>query len=298
MAQTYHQGPLLPSLQPKALSKEDLEAMREELEALKAQYNLREPVRSFMDEEGIQWRFGGPPNYTLANLLFLKGKTKNHAEGSLEQIVENLVKTWEMERSHKLDPDSHRSVDPERFKISANGGKKFDNKEANKVGNYNVLLQGCSSALYDTSCSWEQSHETFHHAFAGFPWEVLEVFSPPPRVSFSWRHWGHFTGSYEGHQGSGELVEMYGFAVAEVDDSLRLVDVEVYYKADSFLEVMKGLKPASSLSGGKDLLGARAPAGCPYLQTLTKGEVGKGYEGSMCPHLEAMKAINSGAAGA
>ena len=27
---------------------------------------------------------------------------------------------------------------------------------------------------------------------------IAEVFSPPPRVSFSWRHWGHFTGSYEG----------------------------------------------------------------------------------------------------
>ena len=38
--------------------------------------------------------------------------------------------------------------------------------------------------------------------------------------SFSWRHWGHFTGSYQGQQGFGELVEMYGFAVAEVDDQL------------------------------------------------------------------------------
>lgn len=48
-------------------------------------------------------------------------------------IVENLVKTWEMERSHKLDPNSHRSVDPKRFHISANGGKKFNNDEANKA---------------------------------------------------------------------------------------------------------------------------------------------------------------------
>ena len=36
-----------------------------------------------------------------------------------------------------------------------------------------MLLQGCSSALYDTSCTWEESHETFHHAFAAFPWEVV-----------------------------------------------------------------------------------------------------------------------------
>ncbi|CAE7379983.1 unnamed protein product, partial [Symbiodinium sp. KB8] len=186
-----------------------------------------------------------------------------------------------------LDPGAHRSVDPERFTISANGGTKFNNVEANKVGNYNVLLQGCSSALYDTSCTWEESHETFHHAFAAFPWEVLECFSPPPRVSFSWRHWGHFTGSYEGHQGSGELVEMYGFAVAEVDDQLRLVDVEVYYKADSFLEVMKGLKPATALAQGQDLLGAGAAQGCPHLNSMKAKSAG----GYTCPHLETLKGV-------
>ena len=27
----------------------------------------------------------------------------NHAAGSLEEVVENLVKTWEMEASHKTD---------------------------------------------------------------------------------------------------------------------------------------------------------------------------------------------------
>ena len=56
-----------------------------------------------MEGEDIKWRFGAPPDYTLANLEYLKGKTRAHAEGSLEQVVENLVKTWEMERSHKLD---------------------------------------------------------------------------------------------------------------------------------------------------------------------------------------------------
>ncbi|CAE7244622.1 U2AF35A [Symbiodinium sp. CCMP2592] len=64
-----------------------------------------------------------------------------------------------MERSHKTDPDQHRSVDPEKFHISANGWKKFDNKEANRVGNYNVLLAGCPAAVYDAeNITWEQSH--------------------------------------------------------------------------------------------------------------------------------------------
>ena len=34
---------------------------------------------------------------------FIQGKTMNHPPGSLEEIVENLVKTWEMEASHKIN---------------------------------------------------------------------------------------------------------------------------------------------------------------------------------------------------
>ena len=76
---------------------------KEELEKIKKLTGWKDPVRSHMDDPEIKWRFGGPPDYTLANLEYMKGKTKNHAEGSLESVVENLVKTWEMERSHKLD---------------------------------------------------------------------------------------------------------------------------------------------------------------------------------------------------
>ena len=41
----------------------------------------------------------------------------------------------------------------------------------------------------------------FHGSFAAFPWEVLEVFTGPPVVAFTWRHWGHFTGEYKGNKG-------------------------------------------------------------------------------------------------
>ena len=62
------------------------------------------PVRSYMDDPNINWRYGGVPDYTLVNDLYMKEKTMNHKPGSLEKIVENLVKTWEMEVSHKSDP--------------------------------------------------------------------------------------------------------------------------------------------------------------------------------------------------
>ena len=73
--------------------------------------------------------------------------------------------------------------------------------------------------LYDASKhSFESSHHVFQGAFPdGFPWEVLDVFSGPPKVAFTWRHWGTFTGSYEGQRGKGEVIELYGFTVATVD---------------------------------------------------------------------------------
>jgi len=61
------------------------------------------PVRSFMDDANIAWRHGTKPNFDAVNKKYMEEKTTNHEDGSLEQVVENLVKTWEMESSHKMD---------------------------------------------------------------------------------------------------------------------------------------------------------------------------------------------------
>ena len=98
MAQTYMKGPLDPASQG-PISEERLAEAKKELDELLSKTGWKEPVRSHMDDPNIKWRFGSAPDYTLANLAYLKGKTRNHPEGSLELIVENLVKTWEMERS-------------------------------------------------------------------------------------------------------------------------------------------------------------------------------------------------------
>jgi len=131
------------------VSQERLDEAKIEVQEIIAKTGWRLPVRSHMEDSDIKWRFGGPPDYTLANLEYLKGKTRNHPEGSLELIVENLVKTWEMERSHKTDYLQHQSVDQERFNIGANGGPQYDNKEANRIGNYNVLLATADPKLYN-----------------------------------------------------------------------------------------------------------------------------------------------------
>lgn len=44
--------------------------------------------------DDVQWR-NGIPNYAKAQAFFEKYKTTNHQAGSLEAIVQNLVKNWE-----------------------------------------------------------------------------------------------------------------------------------------------------------------------------------------------------------
>uniref|UniRef100_A0A7S4QUJ2 Pathogen-related protein n=1 Tax=Alexandrium monilatum TaxID=311494 RepID=A0A7S4QUJ2_9DINO len=264
LAQTYARGPLAVNGSGQAMTKAELDAAKAELEEIKATSGLKEPERAHMDDEGIHWRFGGKPDYSLVNLLYLKGKTKNHAPGSLELVVENLVKTWEMERSHKLNLRQHQSVDP-AFTFSTNGGKKFSSEQAHAVGNYNVLLSTCPAQLWDSdNTTWEQSHGKFHSAFAAFPWELLELFSKPPRVAFSWRHWGNFTGSYEGNSGKGELIEVYGFGIATVNDRLQLLDVEIFYRPENLIEVLRGERPATDLAQGRDILGPAVMGACPH----------------------------------
>jgi hypothetical protein len=244
----------------KPLNKEELDEVKKELESIKETYGWKEPDRSFMDDPDIDWRFGGPPDYSLTNLKYLKERSKIHPEGSLEMVLENLVKTWEMERSHKPDDTQHQTVDQESFRLSANGGKVFDNAEANQVGNYNVLLDACPADIWDSENNTrEDSHKAFHQAFAAFPWEVLDVYSGPPKVTFTWRHWAHFTGTYEGNQGNGEFVEMYGFGTAVVNDKLQLQDVEIFYNAEDFINILRGKTKVEDTNKHW-----KSTSGCPF----------------------------------
>ena len=78
-----------------------------------------------------------------ANLEYLRGKTQNHAAGSLEELVENLVKSWETEASHKVDMSQWKTVDHDAYQIQTNGGTLIEGKEAMKMGNYNALMIDC-----------------------------------------------------------------------------------------------------------------------------------------------------------
>jgi len=231
------------------LSIEEQTAAQKELKAVLEKTGWVRPDRGeSLKDKTLKWRFGTAPDYTLGDLEYLKYKMCAHAPGSLEIIVENLVKTWEFERSHKVDGANHQTVDPDTFTISANDAKAYNHKDAHEVGNYNVLLQPATPDLWDNEkISSRFSHEIFHNAFPAFAWEVLKVSVGPPEVHFEWRHFGRFTGYYRGNKGEGQLIDLRGHGIAKVNDKLQLCETKIYYDANMFCKVMEGKRPHTDL---------------------------------------------------
>jgi hypothetical protein len=215
----------------------------------------------------VQWRYQNPPDYSRSKENLDRESIYHHLEGSLELIVQNLVKTLEMEVSFKIDPQQWLSVVSDRFRVSTNGGKELTASELGAKGTYNAFM--ADSEHYKASEeSFASSHKIFHSAFPqGFPWEVMEVYSGPPNVTFKWRHWGHFLGEYKDHAPTGETVEITGISVARVTDDLQIISLENYFDNALFLEKLT--------AGGKvsDSGSVKSGKSCPFsswLQGLTK----------------------------
>ncbi|KAJ3695138.1 hypothetical protein LUZ60_000515 [Juncus effusus] len=199
--------------------------------------------RSYLVGEGekeTQWRHGGAPTYDLVNNLFELERTKEWPKGSLEEIIQNAIKTWEMELSHKTRLSDFKSINPDKFTLGVNGRKPMTGLETLTLGSYNALLQTSLPTelqYYNPNDeSFESSHEGFRVAMPrGFAWEVLEVYKGPPEIVFKFRHWGYFEGSFKGHEPTGEKVEFIGMAILKVDEQLRAESVEVYYDPGEFM---------------------------------------------------------------
>lgn len=197
-------------------------------------------------EGTIQWRHGGPPIYDSVNKLFEQGRTKVWPEGSLEETVQNAIKSWEMELSHKTRIKDFRTINPEKFKLFVNGREGLSAEETLKIGSYNALLKSSMPDEFKyykvDQETFESSHDAFRSAFPrGFAWEVINVYRGPPIVTYKFRHWGFFEGPFKGHAPTSEMVEFYGVGIMKVDESLRAEDVEIYYDpAELFAGLLKG----------------------------------------------------------
>ncbi|BCL37704.1 SnoaL-like polyketide cyclase [Nostoc sp. MS1] len=204
----------------------------------------------------VQWRYQTPPDYSRSKENLAKESTRNHLEGTLEAIVQNLVRTFEMEVSFKANPQQWLSIVNDKFRVSTNGGAEYTAEDLSAQGTYNLFM--ADSEHYKASQeSFESSAKLFHTTFPqGFPWEVLEVYSGPPTVTFKWRHWGHFRGAYKDYAPTGETVEIIGLSVAHVTDDLKIISLEHYFDNTLFLDKLT--------AGGKQTNSETKGSGCPF----------------------------------
>ena len=186
--------------------------------------------------QNIEWRYGKFPDYARSDENLARESIKNHAEGSLEAIVQNLVRTFDVEANFKINPQQWISVVNEQFRMSTNGGPSYTLSDVVESGTYKLLI-GNTQHYKAAEENFETSTNLFHTAFPdGFQWEVLEVFSEPPTVAFKWRHWGHFRGQYKDYPPTGETIEVVGMSIARVTDDLKILSLEHYYDNSQFLD--------------------------------------------------------------
>lgn len=244
----------------KAIEAMSTTEVQAELNDLMRIHGWRRPSRS-APKSDRPW-LHGIPNYDKADLLYFRGRSTVHKEGSLEAVVEDAVKTWEMEASH-LPYTAWQSVQHNVYSVVANGGKRFTGEEAARAGNYNWLMANVDKSLYDAEHeTFGSSHGLFRGAFLdGFPWEVLKVFSGPPKVAFSWRHWATFNGTYRGRQGDGKTYDLYGFGVLDLSEELKVREIQIFYEPEDFLRAMQGDVSPESLQQARSVMGP----GCPFL---------------------------------
>ncbi|KAA0063061.1 pathogen-related protein isoform X1 [Cucumis melo var. makuwa] len=237
--------------------------------------DLPDKYRVFLHLEppSISWRHGKPPTYGIVNQLFEEGRTKEWPKGSLEETVQNAVKSWEMELSHKIKLQDFNTINPRKFKLFVNGREGLSGEETLRIGSYNAFLKSPLPEEFQYYKAEEETFESSHEAFRscfprGFAWEVIEVYSPPPLIAFKFRHWGFFEGPFKSHSPTGELVEFYGLATLKVDEALKVEEAEVYYDpAELFGGLLKGKITASESQSKENVKeDLAASVGCPFFK--------------------------------
>jgi hypothetical protein len=194
-------------------------------------------------ETNVEWRYGEAPDYSHSNEYLAKESQRNHPHGSLEALVQNLVRTFDIEANFKINPSQWVSIVNDKFRMSTNGGSSYTVSDLVQSGTYKLLIGNTKHYKADEE-DFETSTNLFLSAFPdGFLWEVLDVFSPPPTIAFKWRHWGHFNGKYKDYTPTGETVEVIGMSIVRVTDDLKILSLEHYYDNTKFLDKLT--------SGGK-----------------------------------------------
>ncbi|KAJ7014590.1 hypothetical protein NC653_004026 [Populus alba x Populus x berolinensis] len=150
--------------------------------------------RSFLHkdtENTTQRRHGGPPSFDTVNQLIEEGRAKEWPKGSLEEEVQNAIKTWDMEIEHKTRAQD--ILRPSTLTRSSSllmvhqtktqfGREGLAAEEIIRMGSYNALLKNSLPKEFQyynvDDETLESSHDAFRFALPrGLAWEVLSVYS-------------------------------------------------------------------------------------------------------------------------
>ncbi|KAI0132747.1 hypothetical protein BJ170DRAFT_700499 [Xylariales sp. AK1849] len=215
------------------------------------------------------WRYGKPPDYSNTRRAFAETKKCDHEPGSLPDLVQNLVKNWEIEASFKTNLSDWRTVDPKTYSFAINGGPPQSGEHMLKVGTYNAVIVAPNEWYSPRHSDFASSHKTFKRMMPSFAWEVLEVYSGPPVVAFRWRHWGVMKEDYVGWNDNGEkvmakahggLIDIQGITVSYLTDKFQVTKLETWFDP---VEMFRQISPQGVVK--HEVVAAAAAAGCPIM---------------------------------
>ncbi|KAK7981886.1 hypothetical protein PG988_004124 [Apiospora saccharicola] len=234
-----------------------------------------------------EWRHGQPPDYSKTRKVFEQKKSgysqfpasstsptvhvlnrpqrltpvsyartakqTSHEPGSLPDLVQNLVKNWEIEASFKTNLRDWRTVDPDVYTFAVNGGPPQPASHMLKVGTYNAII-GAPDAWYSPRRSdLASSHNTFKRMMPTFAWEVLEE----DYVSMD-DNGEKITA--KAHSGT---IDIQGVTVAHLNDKFQVTKLETWFDP---VEMFRQIAPeGSALSQQSPAALAGAAAGCPVM---------------------------------
>ncbi|KAF0728707.1 hypothetical protein Ae201684P_017050 [Aphanomyces euteiches] len=186
---------------------------KEELKQLLQEPGTLQPYRGLdqNDEQTkIEW-LHGHPDFTLTDLAYLKGRTRWHDGHSLAARVETALRVFVMEVAHKPRVDQWHSIVHHTFTYQVNDEEPIE---------YHDMASVRHTSLGLIAVPAERLDEVSGVFTSGFPFEVTAVFTASSSIYFAYRQWGAFTGSFDGHKGNGETIEVSGFGHMLLDMDL------------------------------------------------------------------------------
>lgn len=156
-------------------------------------------------------------------------------EDAIKQLIQILIGAFEEEASVKLDRKQWNSVAPDIFRLCINRGKEFTIDEINSRGICRIFLE--ETLFHRSEELSEAAKQSLASAFQRrLCREIIAIYSGPPKLTFQWRHWGTFEGKLKDHSPLRLSIEIFGIAVATVNEELKLTRLEYFFDSDQFLQ--------------------------------------------------------------